>query len=302
MSKANRRIAATVTACLAAGLLFLGWARAEAPDPLKDAAARQKVAADAAERDIRTDLDDAYKMARAQPSKAIERIHNLLKLVEVNPYFSDERRDALTALLKKDLIEVQKIADAADNPNAGTGFHPVPRDTRAADDQKRLIDSALSRISSTRDALAEAEEVRAKKSEAIRGLLAQVDRSSIPPTQDYEFPSPEEWARLTKLRSKNNQLTETERAILKALASTVSVDFKEQRFGAVVDWFQHQMGQTIILDKPALDDIGVNKESTVNVTLNKVTTRTALKKVLADLGLTYVIKDETIIVTTPAYA
>ncbi len=108
MSKANRRIAATVTACLAAGLLFLGWARAEAPDPLKDAAARQKVAADAAERDIRTDLDDAYKMARAQPSKAIERIHNLLKLVEVNPYFSDERRDALTALLKKDLIEVQK--------------------------------------------------------------------------------------------------------------------------------------------------------------------------------------------------
>ncbi len=57
-----------------------------------------------------------------------------------------------------------------------------------------------------------------------------------------------------------------------------------------------------MLDKPALDDIGVNNESTVNVSLNKVSTRTALKKVLADLGLTYVIKDETIFVTTPVKA
>ena len=101
---------------------------------------------------------------------------------------------------------------------------------------------------------------------------------------------------------KNNTVTETERAILKALAATVSVDFKDQHFGGVVDWFQHQMGQTIVLDKAALDDISVNNESSVNVTLNKVTTRTALKKVLADLGLTYVIKEEAIFVTTPAKA
>ena len=51
-----------------------------------------------------------------------------------------------------------------------------------------------------------------------------------------------------------------------------------------------------------MDDLNVNTESTVSVHLNKVSTRTALKKVLADLGLTYVIKDETIFVTTPIKA
>ena len=142
--------------------------------------------------------------------------------------------------------------------------------------------------------------MRAKKAEAIRGLPAQVDAASIPPTEDYTFPK--DWREKSLLRSKRNMMTDTERAILKALAATVSVDFKDQRLGGVVEWFQHQTGQTIVLDKPALDDINVNSESTVNVTLNKVSTRTALKKVLADLGLTYVVKDETIFVTTPAKA
>ena len=230
------------------------------------------------------------------------RIQKLLQLVDANPYFSDDKKDSLTALLKRDLVVVQRIADGASSADVGTGFHSAPRDPRAAEDQKKLIDNALSHFTSSKDALAESADLRAKKSEAIRGLMAQVDKASIPPSGEYVFPSAEEWIRLTKLRSKNNQLTDTERAILKALAATVSVDFKDQRFGGVVDWFQHQMGQTIVLDKPALDDISVNNESTVNVTLNKVSTRTALKKVLADLGLTYVIKDETIFVTTPAKA
>ena len=144
--------------------------------------------------------------------------------------------------------------------------------------------------------------MRRKKASAILALNLDIDKSSIPATGDIEFPPAEKWIEMSKRRSKNNVLTDTERAILKALDATVSVDFKDQRFGGVVDWFQHQMGQTIVLDKPALDDLGVNNESTINVTLNKVSTRTALKKILADLGLTYVVKDETIFVTTPAKA
>ncbi len=302
MSKANRRIAATVIACLTAGLVLVGRARAEDPDLLKDAAARQKVEAERAERDVRDAADEAIKTARTQPDKATERIRKLLQLVDVNPNFTDDKKESLTALLNRDLVLVQRIADGVSSPDAGTGFHPAPRDPRAAEDQKKLIDAALSHFTSTKDALAESADLRAKKSEAIRGLLAQVDQASIPPSGEYEFPAPEKWIEMSKRRSKNNVLTETERAILKALAATVSVDFKDQRFGGVVDWFQHQTGQTIVLDKPALDDLGVNNESTVNVTLNKVSTRTALKKVLADLGLTYVIKDETIFVTTPAKA
>jgi hypothetical protein len=303
MSKANRRIAATVIACLAAGLLLLaGRARAADADPLKDAEARRKIAAEAAERDVHDARDEAYQTARTQPAKALDRIKGLLKFVDANPYFTDDKRDALTVLLKRDLANIQRIADAAANPDA-SGFRPgVGAPDPRAEEHKKLIDSAVNRITSAKEALADAADVRAKKSDAIRNLLAQVDRSSIPPTSDFEFPSREEWMRISKLRSKNNTITATEKAILKALATTISVDFTDQKFGGVIDWFEHQTGQTIILDKGALGDLGVSNESTVNLHLNKVSTRTALKKVLADLGLTYIVKDEAIYVTTPEKA
>ena len=125
-----------------------------------------------------------------------------------------------------------------------------------------------------------------------------VDKASIMPNGDITFPS--NWRDLSMKRLKNNLLTEAERAILKSLATPITVDLTEQRFGGVIDWFQKQTGLTIVLDKPALDDLNVNSESTtVTLHLEKVSTRTALKKMLADLGLTYVIKDETIFVTTP---
>ena len=121
MSKATGRIAAAAIACLTAGLLFIGSARAD--DLLKDAEARRAVAAQQAERDIRDAREEAYKLARRQPSKALEQIRNLLPLVD-NPDFTDAQRTALTALLKKDLVDLQKLSDDARNPEVTERFPP----------------------------------------------------------------------------------------------------------------------------------------------------------------------------------
>src|SRR5947209_623009 len=155
MSKANGRITAMVLAGLAAGLLFLGRATAGDPDLLKDEAARRALLAQQAERDIRDARDDAYKTARTQPGEALKRIQKLLVLVDANDYLSDEKRADLTALLKRDLVDIQKMADAASNPNVGSGFHPVGPDPRA-EEQKKIIDSAVSRITASKEALADA--------------------------------------------------------------------------------------------------------------------------------------------------
>jgi len=300
MSKAKRRIAATVIACLAAGLVFTVRAWSEDPDTLKEIAARQKIEAQQKERDIRDACDEALRTAVSQPSKAAEHLKYLLDKIDAYPNFTAETKESLRALVKQDLSQVQKIADGGD-PNAGTGTRPALHDPRV-EEQKSVFDKARAGALSSKDALAESQDIRKKSSLAILALNMDIDRSNIAPTHDMEFPPAEQWIAMTKLRSKNNQVTEAERAILKALNAVVSVDFKDQHFNGVVDWFQHQMKTTIILDKSALEDVGVNNESSVNVTLNKVTTRTALKKVLADLGLTYVVKDEAIYVTTPAKA
>jgi hypothetical protein len=300
MSRPTGRIAAVVIACLAAGLLLAGRTRAGDTDPLKDAEARRKVAAEAAERDARDTLEQAMKLARTQPAEAIKRIEGRLQLVDLDENLSEERKAVLTALLKRGIANIQKAADAASSADANPGFHPVAPDPRD-EQQKKLVNDALAKITSSKEALAEAAEIRAQKASHIANLLAQVDKASIPPDKDFSFP--DNWKELSLRRSKKNMLTETEKAILKALDTRISVDFTNQRFGGVIDWFEKQMGQSIVLDKAALDEIGVNSESTtVSLQLNKVTTRTALKKVLADVGLTYIVKDETIYVTTPAKA
>jgi hypothetical protein len=170
-----------------------------------------------------------------------------------------------------------------------------------ADDQRALVKSAGDRIASTKEAIKEVHEIREKKAVAFANTMLQVDKSAILPNGDVEFPR--NWKELSLLRSKKSQLTKTERAILKALDARISVDVTDQRFGGMIDYFQKKMGQTILLDKPSLDDLGINPESTtISLHLEKVSTRTALKKMLADLGLTYIVKDELIFVTTPTKA
>jgi len=297
MSKATGRFTAAAIACLTAGLLFIGPARAD--DLLKDAEARRAVAAQQAERDIRDAREEAYKLARSQPSKALAQIRNLLLLVD-NPDFTDAQRAALTAVLKKDLVDLQKLSDDARNPEVTGGFHPATHEPRV-DDAKGVVKGAGDRIASSKQFFDEQHELREKKALAFNNQFMDVEKSSIMPSGDINFPR--NWRELSMRRLKNNLLTDTERAILKALAAPISIDVKDQRFGGMIDYFQKQMGQTIVLDKPALDDLSVNGESTtVTLHLEKVSTRTALKKMLADLGLTYVIKEETIFVTTPEKA
>jgi hypothetical protein len=62
------------------------------------------------------------------------------------------------------------------------------------------------------------------------------------------------------------------------------------------------MGVPFIADPQAMTEVGINNESPITLTTNKIATRTLLKKLLAELNLTYVIKDETVYITTAARA
>jgi hypothetical protein len=300
MTKANGRNAAIMIACLSTAILFAQSTRAENPDLLKEAEARRAIAAQQAESDVRQAREESYKTARTQPAKALERIRGLLLRVDNDPNLTDDQRGALTSLLKRDLVALQKRDDDANNPEVPSGFHLATKDPRA-DDQRALVKSAGDRIASAKEAIKEVHDVRDKKAVAFANTMLQVEKSAILPTGEVEFPR--NWKELSLLRSKKSELTKTERAILKALDARISVDVTDQRFGGMIDYFQKKMGQTILLDKPSLDDLGIKPESTtVSLHLEKVSTRTALKKMLADLGLTYIVKDELIFVTTPTKA
>lgn len=120
------------------------------------------------------------------------------------------------------------------------------------------------------------------------------------PGEDVEFDK-KLWKQVakSKFRGNENPLTAKEKAILKALNSMVQPEFKNARFDDVIDQLQKAVGAPIIVDRKAMEDIGLSSESLVNLSLpREVSLRTVLRKVLLDQGLGYVIRDEMIHVTT----
>ncbi len=130
------------------------------------------------------------------------------------------------------------------------------------------------------------------------GALTQVEKTRTLPKDDIEFPK--DWKTRAPRRPVDEvPLTAKEKAILRALDSTVSLKFTNNHLQDVIEYIEDRTGQTVILDKAALNDIGVTYDSPVTVTMKNVTLRTALYRILRDLGLTFVVKDEAIQVVTP---
>jgi hypothetical protein len=97
-------------------------------------------------------------------------------------------------------------------------------------------------------------------------------------------------------------MTVKEKAIFKALNSSISVQFKDSRLEDVIEYLETVTGLTIALDKNALDSLNINYDTPVSANVKRVTLRFLLHKILGDLGLTYVVKDELIEVVTPQQA
>ena len=126
-------------------------------------------------------------------------------------------------------------------------------------------------------------------------VLNNVQRSATQIDGAVEFPK--NWDRIAE-RGKP-KLTEKEVAMLKALNSVLSVDFDKTRLSKVFDFLQDKAGLTILVDESSLKDANVDLyEDTVSFKVNKVTVRTILRKVLADRGLSYVLKDGMVQVLT----
>jgi len=98
-------------------------------------------------------------------------------------------------------------------------------------------------------------------------------------------------------------LTAQEKALLDSLKKPVNVDYNMQTIQSVLGHLSTQMGQDILTDKQSMEEANVTYDTPITLRFNKpVSARTALKRVLADVGLTYVIRKEHIEVTTIARA
>ena len=125
--------------------------------------------------------------------------------------------------------------------------------------------------------------------------MRSVDKSARPDSRDISFPK--NWIELSKRRSPEQKITAKEQAILKALNTTISAEFDAAEFSDVLDYLRKATGVNITVDQRAMEEMGVTYKTPITLKL-KATTRTILKRLLGDLNLAYVVKDETILITS----
>jgi hypothetical protein len=295
-----------VALCTVLLALSGGIARAQEDDPLERARRLREVEAQRVEKEFKEGREYAYRAVRTNSTRAFDRIQDLLDLLNADKSLTAARRDQLIRTLKRDQIFLRAIvADRRtreDDAAAARATRAEARrpDDRRSGDSRSPADIARARIDSMTNRVADARATRAQSGDRYLGAQTQIDASAKPPAGDYELPA--DWAEKSKRRSPEQKLTAREKELLQALKKPITADFNADTFSSVLEYLQKATGLTIIVDKQAMDEANVTYDTPVTLRLPKVATRTVLKRILGDLGLTYVIKEEAIHVTTPARA
>jgi len=93
-----------------------------------------------------------------------------------------------------------------------------------------------------------------------------------------------------------------EAVIAKALDAKSPVGFKEVPLKDVADFLEDRHKIEIVLDSRALDDLGIGGDTPVTLKLEHASLRTVLELILHELDLTYRVRHEVLLITSPEAA
>jgi len=287
-----------------AAFALLAFSITSSGQDLKEIARLQKVAA----QKITDQVGDAIDFSRKQdPTVAKFALQEMLRKVRDSQDLLESQR---TPLVQKLQARIRTVEDSARAKNIVQDQRPTYRDpdrpkySKQASDQSGGVGSVAKDWTDLAKGAqkTQAELIREREKNRTRIDLG-IEKSAVLSTADpIEFPP--YWKELTERRKKmvEQQLTKKEVALLKTLNSTMSVDYDNEKFKAVINHLQDKTGLTIIVDEASLNDAGTDYDALVTFKIQKVTVRTVLKKILGDKGLTYIIKEGAIQVMTPKKA
>lgn len=277
-------------------------------DDLDRILARDQVKAQKLISEVSNALTQADAFKNADPDRAVTGLQKALQLLRDDTNLTDDVKAMYLQRVQTKLRQVQEIARARRQVEEEARLREeekVLREKRLADQAKKVnspVTQAKDRIFSTKDQVAALDRLRDMRARNLAGVLNDVAKSATTIEGFVEFPT--YWAQLTETRKQTtgNALTKKEIELLRALNSTMSVDFNNSRFRDVLDYVMEKAGLGIIVDDGSLKDAMVEYDDPITFKVKKATVRTILKKVLADKGLTYIIKEGTIQVMTPQKA
>jgi hypothetical protein len=315
---------------LAAGLISTPQVRgqSENKDDLLDRQRRLlEVQSQKTEAEIRALLNEAQRLTATDPALALEKLRGALAKLDDDNALAAKRKETLTRVLK-DRIRVTELAERSQDTEKSPVLRPKQDDQKESqkDELQRSLDhirtlrrdgkmeeanqaakellkkypsntaaQTAARTASAAEFLANSRSIRNDSRQRTAAVSRDIDRSATPSAGDIEFPK--DFQERTKNRAAVNTSAK-EKAILKALNTTVTVDFKNSKFQDVIDTLSTLIGQPILLDQNALEEAKITYDTPINLKVKGVTARTILRKILGEFSLAYMIKEETIQVTS----
>jgi hypothetical protein len=226
-------------------------------------------------------LIDAEQRIIAQIVQEEERLENLIEKVRGLIAEGIHGRDPAYE-------EAVVVADAAVNLRPGEGTASAARFTSEAILQ-----------------LNRAFRMRALRANQFLETLHQVELSHVPFPDEPPilWPSAEVWQQLTERRRKWADVdlrhdSPAEARIRAELDNTTNVDFFDTPLKDAMEYLADLHGIVIILDDPALQDEGIQTDVPITQSLSGISLRSALRIILQQHQLTYIIEDEVMKITT----
>jgi hypothetical protein len=282
---------------LASVLLIVTVVSAQSDNPLERIRRLNQVAAQKADADIRQAVKEAIPLIKTDPSAALEALEEAILTAEKDTALSEAQRESLKRYIKA-YIRDAKAAGGKSEAKETDSARPKKAVTSTKDDEARTRTDEVGKVfERTRNSIRESQKLRGQQSSGLTAADRGVHESAAPSGKDMEFPK--NWTDLVAKRGKGVEMTKAEKALMKALDTVIEANFDNLRFEDVIKYLEDKTGVTILLDKLAMEQQAVSYETLVKFRARKVTMRTVLRRILADVGLTYYIKDETIQVTSP---
>jgi hypothetical protein len=191
----------------------------------------------------------------------------------------------------------------------------------AAGEVAQIVNSRLDRINNpdvvdaalyarTKGALDNILAVRVQAQKGFVDTMFQIEKSHIPMAGDppIVYPPAEVWRELTARRKEKYSSSSlahvgsAEKKIEEALKSPTAIEFVDTPLKDVVDWLKDYHKIEIQLDKKELESMSVGDDTPVTKNLKGISLRSALKLMLDELGLKYVVHNEVLLLTSPTKA
>lgn len=306
-------------------LILAGKLQAEIENSLANARRLMGHNPTQAEQDLKSSLDDLTRSPNVEPefrSQLRRQLETAIRQARQRKVETDEHlalskdREAALGELRRmsehTESQQQKIQQIVDRFNALLDERRFSvASEQVAPEVERLapgssIESSLFAAGSAMRAVNENESTMRWRNDNFGQTLANVESAAVPFSDDrpVTYLPLETWQEITNQREKYKSVDlhrsgRAEQRILSELHKTTSLDVVEMPLREVVNYLSELHNIPIVLSAKKLDEAGIRPDTPVTKTLRGITLRSALRLLLKDLELTYLIQDEVIQITTP---